>query len=85
MQGYSISEIIAEKYTDSYYPQPILDWSQTRKINGKIVSDLRKQVKARLISEGGSEYQNEIATKATVEKYWQYKDREYQKSQARSI
>lgn len=85
LQGYSISEIIAGKYTDSYYPQPILDWSQTRKINGKIVSDLRKQVKARLIAEGGSEYQNAIATKETIEKYWQYKDREYQKSQVRSI
>ncbi len=31
---------------------PILDWSQTRKVNGKIVADLRKQVRARLVDRG---------------------------------
>jgi deoxyribodipyrimidine photo-lyase len=62
-----------------YYPQPIFDWSQTRKVNGKIVADLRKQVRARLVAEGGVEYDDAIAAKETVEKYWQYKDREYAK------
>jgi deoxyribodipyrimidine photo-lyase len=78
LQGYSLDEVSQGKYTDSYYPQPILDWSQTRKVNGKIVADLRKQVRARLIAEGGSEYDSAIAAKETVEKYWKYKDKEYQ-------
>ncbi|MDM9580163.1 hypothetical protein [Nostoc sp. GT001] len=61
----------------SYYPQPILDWSKTRKVNGKVVSDLRKLTKQRLLSQGGDEYDSAIAAKETVEKYWQHKDREY--------
>jgi deoxyribodipyrimidine photo-lyase len=78
LQGYSLDEVSEGKYTDSYYPQPILDWAQTRKVNGKIVSDLRKQVRARLVAEGGAEYDSAIAAKETVEKYWEHKDREYQ-------
>ena len=42
---------------ESRYPEPILDWAQTRKINGKIVSDLRKRVKVRLLAEQGVEAQ----------------------------
>jgi len=77
LQGYSLSEILEGKYTDSYYPQPILDWAKTRKVNGKIVSDLRKKVRERLISQGDSEYESAIVAKETVEKYWEYKDKEY--------
>jgi deoxyribodipyrimidine photo-lyase len=79
LQGYSLDEVSQGKYADSYYPQPILDWSQTRKVNGKIVADLRKQVRARLVAEGGVEYDSAVAAKETVEKYWKYKDREYSK------
>jgi deoxyribodipyrimidine photo-lyase len=77
LQGYNLDEVSAGQYTDSYYPQPILDWSQTRKVNGKVVADLRKQVRARLVAEGGAEYDGAVAAKETVEKYWQHKDREY--------
>jgi deoxyribodipyrimidine photo-lyase len=78
LQGYSIEEISEGKYTDSYYPPPILNWAQTRKVNGKIVADLRKQVRARLIDRGDAEFDSAIAAKETVEKYWQHKEREYQ-------
>jgi deoxyribodipyrimidine photo-lyase len=82
LRPYSLPEIIQEKYTNnSSYPQPILDWSQTRKVNGKIVSDLRKQTKQRLISQGGDEFENAVVAKQTVDKYWQHKDREYQQYQ----
>jgi deoxyribodipyrimidine photo-lyase len=79
LQGYSLDEVSQGKYADSYYPQPILDWSQTRKVNGKIVADLRKQVRTRLVAEGGVEYDSAIAAKETVEKYWKHKEREYSK------
>ena len=55
------------------YVNPILDWSQTRKINGKIVFDLRKKVKQRLLA-GGEEYQQAVVAKQTVDKYWQAKN-----------
>jgi deoxyribodipyrimidine photo-lyase len=79
LQGYSLGEISTGKYSDSYYPQPILDWAKTRKVNGKIVSDLRKQARSRLTIEGGAEYESAMAAKTTVDKYWQYKDKSYQK------
>ncbi|MHC5748306.1 MAG: FAD-binding domain-containing protein [Nostoc sp.] len=82
LRGYSLPEIEQEKYiNNSYYPQPILDWSKTRKVNGKVVSDLRKLTKQRLLSQGGDEYDSAIAAKETVEKYWQHKDREYREYQ----
>nr|MDZ8061407.1 FAD-binding domain-containing protein [Nostoc sp. EkiNYC01] len=80
--GYSLQDILTEKYKcDSSYPLPILDWSKTRKVNGKIVSDLRKQTKVRLISLGGDEYESAVVAKETVDKYWQHKDKEYQEYQ----
>jgi deoxyribodipyrimidine photo-lyase len=79
LQGYSLPEIIQGAYIGrSTYPQPMLDWSQTRKINGKIVSDLRKQVKQRIILEGGQELEGALATKKTVDKYWESKNKQYQ-------
>ncbi|MFN6568174.1 FAD-binding domain-containing protein [Dendronalium sp. ChiSLP03b] len=82
LQGYSLPEIITEKYiNNSSYPQPILDWSKTRKVNGKIVSDLRKKTKQRLLTQGGDEYEGAMAAKETVDKYWQHKDKEYQEYQ----
>ncbi|WP_041566673.1 hypothetical protein [Nostoc punctiforme] len=82
LRGYSLLEIEQEKYIEtSNYPKVILDWSKTRKVNGKIVSDLRKQTKQRLLSQGGDEYDSAIAAKETVDKYWQHKDKEYKEYQ----
>lgn len=79
LKGYSVPEIIQGAYLGrSTYPQPMLDWSETRKINGKIVSDLRKQVKQRIINEGGDELEGALATKKAVDTYWQSKDKQYQ-------
>ncbi|QIR41750.1 deoxyribodipyrimidine photo-lyase (plasmid) [Tolypothrix sp. PCC 7910] len=78
LRGYSLPEVLQEKYINhSSYPQPILDWSKTRKINGKIISDLRKKVRERLTLQGGTEYESAVAAKETVNKYWQHKDRQY--------
>ncbi len=78
LKGYSVPEIVQGAYLGrSTYPQPMLDWSETRKINGKIVSDLRKQVKQRIISEGGDELEGALASKKAVDTYWESKDKQY--------
>ncbi|MFH7026454.1 MAG: FAD-binding domain-containing protein [Heteroscytonema crispum UTEX LB 1556] len=78
LKGYILSEIMEGKYlNNSSYPQPIIDWAKTRKVNGKVVSDLRKRVRERLITQGDDEYKSALAAKETVDKYWQHKDKEY--------
>ncbi|MBE8988027.1 FAD-binding domain-containing protein [Nostoc sp. LEGE 12450] len=78
LKGYTLPEIIQGKYIGtSSYPQTILDWAKTRKVNGKIISDLRKKVRERLTLQGGTEYESAVAAQETVNKYWQHKDREY--------
>lgn len=79
LRGYSLAEILDGAYlNESPYPAPILDWAQTRKVNGKIVSNLRKQVKQRLLAERGIELEQATITKKTVDKYWETKDKQYQ-------
>lgn len=78
LRGYSLKQILSGEYSStSTYTSPILDWKQTRKTNGKIVSDLRKQVRDRLEKEGGEEYQIAIGAKETIEKYQIAKDKQY--------
>lgn len=79
LQGYNLLEILNGAYVgESYYPGPVLDWSRTRKVNGKVVSDLRKKVKQRLLAEGGEKYEQAAAAKKTVDKYWKSKEQQYQ-------
>jgi deoxyribodipyrimidine photo-lyase len=83
LRGYSLLESLSRAYlSQSNYPIPILDWSQTKKINGKIVFDLRKKVKQRLLAEG-EEYQQAVVAKQTVDKYWQAEKQQYQEYQSR--
>ncbi|MFN6488096.1 MULTISPECIES: FAD-binding domain-containing protein [unclassified Nostoc] len=78
LKGYSLPEILQGKYIGtSSYPPTILDWAKTRKVNGKIISDLRKKVRERLTLQGGDEYESAVAAKETVNKYWQHKDKQY--------
>ncbi len=75
----SKSQILAGEYQQNY-PQPILDWKQTRKTNGKIVSNLRKKVRQRLEQEEGEEYRQAMGAKKTIEKYVAIKDKQYKDS-----
>lgn len=78
LRGYSLPEILAGAYVGKgEYPSPILDWSQTRKVNGKRISELRKQVKQRLLAEQGEEYEQAANAKRTVDKYWEIKEQQY--------
>ena len=84
LRGYNLSEIVDGAYlNESPYPEPILDWAQTRKTNGKIISDLRKRVKVRLLAEQGVELEQAAIAKKTVEKYWENKDKQYQEYQTK--
>lgn len=77
--GYNLTEILQGKYIEhGLYPPPILDWSKTRLINGKIVSNIRKRVRERLLIEGGEELKGAIATKTAVNKYVESKEQQYQ-------
>lgn len=79
LRGYSLAEILNGAYlNESPYPAPILDWAATRKVNGKIVSNLRKQVKERLLAEQGRELEQAAIAKTTVEKYWEISGKQYQ-------
>ena len=78
LRGQSMQQILAREYSStSNYPQPILDWQQTRKTNGKVVAEIRKEIKQRLEQEQGIEYQQAIGARDTVEKYWAVKDKQY--------
>ena len=76
LKDYDMNQILTQEYRSSY-PQPILDWKQTRRINGKIVSDLRTKVRERLETEGGEELEIAIGARETVEKYVAVKDKQY--------
>jgi deoxyribodipyrimidine photo-lyase len=79
LRGYSLPEILNGAYlNENPYPEPLLDWVQTRKTNGKIVSDLRKRVKGRLLAEQGVELEQAAIARKTVDKYWESKDKQYQ-------
>ena len=85
LKHFNLSQIINHEYpSTSNYPQPILDWKQTRKINGKIVSDLRKTVRERLEQSGGEEYQQALGASLTIEKYVAAKDKQYQNMKSSS-
>lgn len=82
LHGYSLPEILNGVYlVESPYPAPVVDWAQTRKVNGKIVSDLRRKVKQRLIESGDDEYEQASKAKTTVDKYWAVKDKQYKEYQ----
>jgi deoxyribodipyrimidine photo-lyase len=82
LRGYSLADIQTKAYRGiSSYPDPILDWAMTRKVNGKVISDLRKKVRLRLQTEGGTEYEEAMKAKTTVEMYQKGKDQQYQASQ----
>ncbi|RYZ89526.1 MAG: deoxyribodipyrimidine photo-lyase [Proteobacteria bacterium] len=48
---------------------PMLDFNETRKVNGKIISDLRKQTRERIIAEKGIELEGAETAHAVVKGY----------------
>ena len=77
LRGRTMQQLLIREYK-SDYPQPVLDWKQTRKVNGKIVSNLRQQVRERLEAEQGEEYQRAIGARDTVDKYFAVKNQQYE-------
>jgi deoxyribodipyrimidine photo-lyase len=58
--------------------KPMLDFAETRKTNGKVISDLRKQVRQRLIKEKGTELATAKVAHRTVVRYGQFSASRYQ-------
>lgn len=72
LRDFSMPELLGGSYLGrADYPAPILDWKQTRRVNGKRISDLRQRVRDRLQTDGGTEYQRALKAKETVEKFWE--------------
>jgi deoxyribodipyrimidine photo-lyase len=59
--------------------KPMLDFSETRKTNGKVIADLRKQVRERIILEKGIELNNAKAADKTVRNYNRYSADRYKR------
>lgn len=59
--------------------KPMLDFSESRKRNGKIVSDLRKQVRERIIAEKGLELEGAKVAQKTVLNYGKYSAGRYKR------
>ena len=59
--------------------KPMLDYNQTRKLNGKIVSDLRKQVRERILLEKGAELSKAQTAHKIVTKYTLFSADRYKK------
>ncbi len=69
---------------ESLYPASILDWAETRKVNNKVISNLRKQVKVRLLAEQGTELEQAAFARKTVDKYREARDKQYREYQAKT-
>ncbi|MFZ1250551.1 MAG: FAD-binding domain-containing protein [Candidatus Microsaccharimonas sp.] len=61
-RGKSVDTILAEA-------KPMLDFNETRKTNGKIISDLRKKVRERIVAEKGEELSNATVAHTVVRRY----------------
>mgnify|MGYP001028593197 CR=1 FL=1 len=62
------------------HAKPIIDYSQARKINGKIISDIRKVVRERIAAEKGIELRDATTAKKTVENYNKRTNARYKKA-----
>ncbi len=59
--------------------KPMLDFKNTRLINGKVISDIRKQVRNRIIVEKGIELDNATRAKKTVLNYNKFSAERYKR------
>ncbi|MGB2925317.1 MAG: FAD-binding domain-containing protein [Limnothrix sp.] len=81
LRGYSLPELEQKKYLGkSSYPPEILDWKETRKTNGKVISELRAIVRQRLTAEQGEEFESAQRVKAVIERYMKYQEEAYRRS-----
>lgn len=69
-RGKTIDSILQEA-------RPMLDFSDSRKVNGKIVADIRKQVRLRIVAEKGSELAKAETAHRVVTNYGRYSAARY--------
>ena len=71
-RGKTVDMILAEA-------QPMLNFNETRKLNGKVVADLRKQVRERLLADKGPELAGAEVARKTVVNYKKFTAERYHK------
>ena len=69
-KGKNVETILAEA-------QPMLDFDQTRKVNGKVISDIRKQVRERILAEKGPELASAEKAHSITTNYKRYSEKRY--------
>lgn len=69
------------KVTLGHYPQPMLNWSETRQKNGQIIRQLRNHVRQRLYREQGQELLTAQQAQQTLKRYQQRWQNYYQQTQ----
>jgi Deoxyribodipyrimidine photolyase len=66
-------------------PPKMLNFQETKRTHGKIIADLRKQVRARLLQENSLATELALTQKTVVEKYYQNQQKRYLESQTQSL
>ncbi len=69
-KGKTVETILAEA-------QPMLDFNLTRKTNGKVISDIRKQVRERILAEKGPELVHAQKAHSITNNYRRYSEKRY--------
>ena len=59
--------------------KPMLDFAQTRKLNGKVVADIRQKVRDRILVEKGGELAGATVAHKTVANYKKYSAERYKR------
>ena len=83
LQPYNLAQLVAGDYQgQTKYPKEVLDFKVTKAINGKVISQLRAQVRERIIAEKGLDLNAAKISQTVVQKYKQGQQKQYQKLQA---
>ncbi|GAB4144783.1 MAG: FAD-binding domain-containing protein [Patescibacteria group bacterium] len=85
LRGYNLTQILNTEYVgQTSYTSPMLDFTSTKHLNGKIVSELRRKVRQKIIQEKGLELEDAKISQKVVMKYKESKQEKYQKMMAQN-
>jgi deoxyribodipyrimidine photo-lyase len=78
LKQYSAEQILSKKYLDdNNYIKEMLDFKETKRLNGKIISDIRAKVRSRIIKEKGLDFEEAKVQKKVTQKYDKFKTKKY--------
>ncbi len=82
LKKYSKKDLFNFAWNESFHPKPILNWSQTKAVYASQVSEIRKEVRMRLVQENNSDFVDAVRAKKTVQKFYENRNKEYLKLQS---